>query len=141
MSPLTGLTRRLGSGRFGSMPNLPMYNIIIYCAGVEVDVLPSRVPPQHGKCVSGGFIRPTTLNIPFCPWGPNWTLANLDSWVVGNLCLRIGPIFLFEVDRAAARPGTAMQHTTIAACLRTTALSVFLAALCIFLACLCHVLI
>jgi hypothetical protein len=62
----------------------------------------------------GVIIRPTTLNIPFCPWGPGWALANLDSWVVGNLRFRIGPIFLFEVDRAAACTHAADNHCSLA---------------------------
>ena len=56
--PLSGLTRRVGYGGFGSMPNPPIYHIIIYCAGVEIHVLLSRVPPNMVSMSWGGFHRP-----------------------------------------------------------------------------------
>jgi hypothetical protein len=65
--------------------------------------------PKHALCFGGFSHRPTTLNISFCPWGPGWTLANLDP--------RGGKRFPFKylarssqlVDRAAARPRTARR--------------------------------
>ena len=100
--PLSWLTRRVGSCRFGSMPNLPIYNIMIYCAGVEVHVLPSRVPPKPCIVFRGVLISSYDVKHSFLPMG-----SKLDSRQFGlmgrrNSCLRIGAFFLFEVERAAA---------------------------------------
>jgi hypothetical protein len=95
----------------------PRYNYILnyLLRRVEVHVLPRAFPPNLCNTVSGGFHRPTTLNISSSQWGPGWTLANLDP--------RGGRRFPFKylarssrlVDRAAARPHGPAQHTTTAA--------------------------
>ena len=94
---------------------------------------PARSPQTYMVFRGVRFtVRPTTLSIPFCPWGPGWTLANLDSWVVGNSRLRIGPIFPFGVDRAAARTHAADNHRSLATA-HACELSAFLACCPLFL--------
>ena len=51
------------------MPNLPIYNLIIYCAGVEVDVLPRAFPQNLVIVFRGVYHSSYDVKHPFLPMG------------------------------------------------------------------------